>query len=59
MKRILTRKEKLQLILSAITLPLVVVEIEFDNVKYNQSQYKDLKILLEEELATLDIIVYI
>lgn len=50
-----TRKEKLEMLLAAIELPLLVVEVEHNNIKYKPKNYQDLKLILEEELKTLSI----
>jgi len=52
-------KEKLNLLLTAITLPLLVVEVELNGLKYKPSQYKELELIILEELKTLDITVNI
>jgi hypothetical protein len=59
MAKKITRKEKLNLLLTAITLPLLVVEVELNGLKYKPSQYKELELIILEELKTLDITVNI
>lgn len=53
MKKQLSRKDELLLLLKAISLPLLVIEITAYNRKWKPLQYSELQLLIEEELKTL------
>jgi hypothetical protein len=59
MARIITRKEKLEMLLRAIDLPALVIEAELDGIKYKPKDYSNLKIIILEELRLLQITVSI
>jgi cAMP phosphodiesterase len=50
-----TRVELLNMLLTAIDLPALVVEVTLDNVKYKPKQYKELRMLILQELKILSI----
>lgn len=55
MKKVITRKDKLEMLLRAIDLPALVVEVTLDNIKYKPKDYSSLKEIIKEELRILDI----
>jgi hypothetical protein len=55
MKKVITRKEKLEMLLRAIDLPALVVEVTLDNIKYKPKDYSSLKEIINEELRILNI----
>jgi hypothetical protein len=59
MARLITRKEKLEMLLRAIDLPALVIEAELEGVKYKPQDYSALKLKIKEELRILQITVSI
>jgi|LakMenE01Jun11ns_1017448.scaffolds.fasta_scaffold8055237_1 hypothetical protein len=55
MKKVITRKDKLEMLLRAIDLPALVVEVTLDNIKYKPKDYSSLKEIINEELRILNI----
>lgn len=55
----LPRKEYLEKLLTAIDLPLLVIEITFDGVKYTPKNYCKLRAIILQELIVLNCIVNI
>jgi hypothetical protein len=55
MKKVITRKDKLEMVLRAIDLPALVVEVTLDNIKYKPKDYSSLKEIINEELRILNI----
>lgn len=59
MKKHISRKEKLEMLLNAIDLTALVIEVTLDNIVYKPKHYSKLREKINKELLILNTTVYI